>query len=66
MKKPHEESFVEKLGDKLRDAAGLPPGKFSDGETKPSRNSPEPQGTLTAPDAEGLPPHQGSGVSPED
>jgi hypothetical protein len=66
MTEPHEESFLEKLGDKLRDAVGLPPGKYPDGEIKPSSPSSEPTGTLTSEDAEGLPPHQGTGIAPEE
>jgi hypothetical protein len=65
MKKPHEEGLVERLADRLKDAVGLPPGKYRDGEAKPSKDHHEPRGTLTSEDAEGLPPHKGTGISPE-
>ncbi len=60
----HEESLIEKAKDKLKDLAGLPPGRFPDGEAKPSSGADAPRGTLTSDDAEGLPPHAGTGIQP--
>jgi hypothetical protein len=62
----HKESFLEKAEDKLKDLVGLPPGRFPDGEPKPSTSADAPRGTLTADDAEGLPPHDdvGTGIKP--
>ena len=63
MDDPHKESLVERIKDKLKDAAGLPPGRYPDGETKPSDAEHAPRGTLTSDDTENLPPHQGTGFS---
>ncbi len=59
----HKESLLERIKDRLQDAVGLPPGKYRDGEPKPSDASDAPRGTLTSDDAEGLPPHEGTGFS---
>jgi hypothetical protein len=63
-KNDHKESLLEQVKDKLRDFAGLPPGRFPDGEPKPSADTHSPTGTLTSDDAEGLPPHGGTGIRP--
>ena len=62
----HKESLIERAQDKLKDLAGLPPGRFPDGEPKPSTGADAPRGALTADDAQGLPPHDdlGTGVKP--
>jgi hypothetical protein len=62
----HKEPLLEQVKDKLKDLAGLPPGRFPDGEPKPSTGVDAPRGTLTSDDAEGLPPHQdvGTGIKP--
>ena len=62
----HKESLIERAQDKLKDLAGLPPGRFPDGEPKPSTGADAPRGTLTADDAQGLPPHDdlGTGIKP--
>ncbi len=59
-----KEPLIEQIYDKVRDLVGLPPGRHSDGEPKPSTGADEPRGTLTADDAEGLPPHEGTGIKP--
>ncbi len=66
MPEKHKESLLEQAEDKLKDLAGLPPGRFPDGEPKPSTGADAPRGTLTADDAEGLPPHDdvGTGIKP--
>jgi len=58
----HKESLVEKIKDRLKDAVGLPPGKFPDGEPKPTTSINAPRGTLTADDTEDLPPHGNDGT----
>lgn len=66
MPKEHKESLLEQVEDKLKDLAGLPPGRFPDGEPKPSSGADAPRSTLTSDDAEGLPPHDdlGTGIKP--
>jgi hypothetical protein len=66
MANEHKEPLIEQVKDKLKDLAGLPPGRFPDGEPKPSSGADAPRGTLTSDDAEGLPPHQdvGTGIAP--
>jgi hypothetical protein len=59
-----KESALERAADKLRDAAGLPPGRFADGKPKPSDAAHTPRKTLTSEDAENLPPHEGTGIRP--
>jgi hypothetical protein len=59
-----KESLLERAKDKLRDLAGLPPGRFPDGAPKPSSDVDAPRGTLTSDDAELLPPHKGTGIQP--
>lgn len=54
--KQHKETLAERLKDRVKDAVGLPPGRFADGERKPS-DLDAPHETLTSDDAEGLPPH---------
>lgn len=61
MSDPHKESLVEKVEDRLKDAVGLPPGKYPDGEPKPSSHD-SPRETLTSDDAEDLPPHNDVGT----
>ena len=65
MDKAHRESFVEQVKDALNNAVGLPPGKFDDGEPKPSPTD-SPRGTLTSDDAENLPPHGDTGFKPRE
>jgi hypothetical protein len=60
----HKESLLEQAKDKLKDLAGLPPGRFPDGQPKPSTGADAPRGALTSDDAEGLPPHEGTGIKP--
>ncbi len=60
----HKESIVEQVKDAFNTAVGLPPGRFPDGEPKPSPTD-APEGTLTSDDAEGLPPHAGTGIAKE-
>ena len=59
------ETVVEKIKDMFNNAVGLPAGRFPDGETKPAKQTDSPQGTLTSDDAEGLPPHGGTGIAVE-
>jgi len=63
MDNKREESLIEKIKDVFNTAVGLPPGRDADGEPKESDDD-APRGTLTADDAEGLPPHQGTGIKP--
>jgi hypothetical protein len=59
-----KESALERAADKLKDAVGLPPGRFSDGAPKPSDAAHTPRKTLTSEDADDLPPHEGTGIQP--
>ena len=58
----HQESLSERIRDKFNEIVGLPPGKYPDGEPKPTAASDTPRGTLTSDDAKGLPPHKGTGI----
>ena len=60
---PHKETLAERLVEKAKEVAGLPPGKSPETKTPPDDDSP--RETLTADDAEGLPPHNdvGTGLS---
>jgi hypothetical protein len=64
MASEHKESLLEQVLDKLKDLTGLPPGRFPDGEPKPSTGAGAPSGTLTSDDAQDLPPHAGTGIKP--
>lgn len=65
MNDAHKESLVERIKDAFDDVVGLPPGKYRDGEPKPSPTD-APRGTLTSDDAEGLPPHGDTGFKPRE
>jgi hypothetical protein len=59
----NKESLFEQVKEKLKELAGLPPGRPpTDAEIADDAKSPH--GTLTADDAEGLPPHDSTGVNP--
>jgi hypothetical protein len=58
------ETALERAADKLKDAVGLPPGRFADGTPKPSDAAHTPRKTLTSEDADDLPPHEGTGFQP--
>ena len=61
-----KESALEKIKGVLRDMVGLPPGDGTPhGQGRPVKPDEAPQGSLTADDAEGLPPHSGTGISVE-
>jgi len=57
--------LIERVKDAFNNAVGLPLGRYPDGEPKSMEGSDPPRGTLTADDAEGLPPHAGTGIKPE-
>ena len=57
-------SLLEQTFDRIKEFVGLPPGRDVDGEPKTYVSDDAPRGTLTADDAQGLPPHQGTGISP--
>jgi hypothetical protein len=61
-----KESLIERIKDGFNTAIGLPPGRLPHDEPKPTneRDDDAPRKTLTADDAEGLPPHQGTGIKP--
>ena len=60
------ETTAEKIIGRLKDLVGLPAGdKTPYGEGRPPHKDTVPEGGLTSPDAEGLPPHGGSGLKPE-
>jgi hypothetical protein len=63
MDNEHKETLLERIKDQFNNVVGLPPGKYPDGDPKPSDSSDAPRGTLTSDDAEGLPPHNGTGFS---
>ncbi len=65
MEDEHKETLIEKIKDKFNEAVGLPPGKFPDGEPKPTEESGSPSGTLTSDDTDGLPVHPGTGIAVE-
>lgn len=55
-------STVQRLFGRLKDLVGLPPGDHTpDGAGRPPKRDTTPEGGLTAPDADGLNPHEGSG-----
>jgi hypothetical protein len=57
------ESKIEKIKGGLKDLVGLPPGdKTPHGQGRHPRRDNVPEGGLTSPDAEGLPPHAGTGL----
>jgi hypothetical protein len=57
---------VETIKGRLKDLMGLPAGdKTPYGAGQPPRKDTVPEGGLTAPDAQGLPPHAGTGVRAE-
>jgi hypothetical protein len=65
MDNEREESLIDRIKDGFSAAIGLPPGKRPDGEAKAANeNDDSPRKTLTADDAEGLPPHPGTGIKP--
>jgi len=62
---PKTESAVEKIKGVLRDLVGLPPGDGTPhGQGRSTEGDEAPPGGLTSDDAEGLPPHAGTGISP--
>ena len=66
METKRTETKVETIIGRLKDLVGLPAGdKTPYGEGRPPRKDTTPEGGLTSPDAEGLPPHGGSGLKPE-
>ena len=65
MNDDHVESIVKKIKGIFKDTVGLPPGdKTPHGNNRPAKAN-TPRGTLTADDAEGLPPHSGTGIRVE-
>jgi hypothetical protein len=59
-------TFGDKLKGAIRDLVGLPPGDGTPhGEGRPVDPAESPRGTLTAPDAEGLPTPAGTGIQVE-
>lgn len=67
MDTPETESAVEKFKGVLRDVVGLPPGDGTPhGEGRTTNAEDVPRGTLTSDDAEGLPPHAGTGIAVEE
>jgi hypothetical protein len=61
-----KETTVEKIEGVLRDLVGLPPGDGTPhGQGRPTKAEDVPRGTLTSDDAEGLPPHAGTGIAVE-
>jgi hypothetical protein len=57
-----EESLIERIKEGFNTAIGLPPGKH--GEPTNANDDDAPRKTLTSDDAEGLPPHPGTGIKP--
>ena len=64
MDRKREETPLERL----RESVGLPPGRHLDEEAAPALDRAAPRGSLTADDAEGLPPHNdvGTGMKREE
>jgi hypothetical protein len=59
------ETTLEKIKAAFNDIVGLPPGdKTPHGAGRKASPTDDPRGTLTADDAEGLPPHGGTGIAP--
>ena len=66
METKEDKPAPSKLKAILNDIMGLPPGdKTPHGEGRPVNPEDSPEGTLTSDDAEGLPPHQGTGIKAE-
>jgi hypothetical protein len=66
MKTKRAEPKVETIKGRMKDLMGLPAGdKTPYGAGRPPKKETVPEGGLTAPDAEGLPPHAGTGVKAE-
>ena len=63
-----DEKRKETLGEKLKEAVGLPPGRHLDEIQSPDLPRDAPRGTLTADDTENLPPHGdvGTGLKREE
>ena len=61
---PRKQTLLEQTFDRIKEFVGLPPGRDVDGAPRTYVNDDAPRGTLTADDAEGLPPHQGTGINP--
>jgi hypothetical protein len=57
-----EESLIDKIKQGFSAAIGLPPGRHP--ESTEEIEDDAPRKTLTSDDAEGLPPHQGTGIKP--
>lgn len=57
------ETLVEKIKDKFNELIGLPSGKAPEFEKMSAKELGAPHGTLTADDAEGLPPQRGTGIT---
>ena len=63
--RPHP-SKIEIIKGRLKDMVGLPPGDGTpDGAGRPPKRNAVPEGGLTAPDADGLNPHGGTGFQVE-
>jgi hypothetical protein len=61
-----KESLVDRIKAGLRDVVGLPPGDGTPhGKGRSNKADDAPRGSLTADDAENLPPHAGTGISVE-
>jgi hypothetical protein len=56
----NKETLTERLVERAKEAAGLPPGKPAEERLLPERDD-SPRHTLTSDDAEGLPPHNDVG-----
>jgi len=65
MEGEHKETMIEKIKDLFNEAVGLPPGRFPDGEPKPTEETDSPSGTLTSDDAKGLAVNRGTGITVE-
>jgi len=66
MEPEEKEGVVERIEVLLKDAVGLPPGDGTPhGKGRPIHGEDVPRGTLTSDDAEGLPPHAGTGIAVE-
>jgi len=60
------ETGTDKIKARLKDLLGLPPGdRTPHGEGAEPKPDTVPEGGLTSPDAEGLNPHGGTGLSVE-
>jgi hypothetical protein len=63
MRPESRETLAEKIKDVFNELVGLPSGNPPDVERERAKERNAPHGTLTAEDAEGLPPHGGTGIS---